>query len=231
MSTVASVAVLLLLAVGCTTEEPDPPVPTPHEPVVKYHGIPYDPCALIDLGQAEGLLGPLEYDDYFNNGDDEPDSMSTSGETWCGAAFDDGTDQSAELVIRLHIEDELVGDVSEMDHGTDEEMSWIYGTDFENQADRIPDRVALSIDSQWDSSAVVHFPEVRSDGKGWDPDGKTLAVYGAFAESNVWLYAYIWRIGTGATTPPDPEPYAELLAGLADQVQGQLEVDDRYEGN
>jgi hypothetical protein len=75
MFAVAGVAVLSLLAAGCTTEEPDPPEPTSREPVLKYQGIPYDPCALIDLGEAEALLGPLEYDDYFNAGDDEPDAM------------------------------------------------------------------------------------------------------------------------------------------------------------
>jgi hypothetical protein len=41
--------------------------------------------------------------------------------------------------------------------------------------------------------------------------------------------AELWRIGTGAEAPPDPEPYVELLAALADQVQGQ-EINDRSEG-
>jgi hypothetical protein len=198
---------------------------------LKYQGIPYDPCALIDLGEAEALLGPLEYDDYFNNGDDEPDSMRTWGETWCGAAFDDGTDQAADLIVRIYIEDEVVGEASEQDRGPDDGLSWPYGADAKDRADRIPDWVALSVDLQWDSSQVIHYPEVRNDDFGWDPEGRSLAVHGVFAESNVWMYAYIWRTGTGAAAPPDPEPYADLLAGVADQVRGQLEIKAQYEGD
>jgi hypothetical protein len=110
-------------------------------------------------------------------------------------------------------------------------MIWLYGGEAEDTTAQIPDPAVLTVESQWDSFEVLHFPEVVDEGKGWDPEGRTLGVYGVFAESNVWLYAYIWRIGTGAEAPPDPEPYADLLAGVADQVRGQLEVNAQYEGD
>jgi hypothetical protein len=228
--TAVSLVSLIALAAGCTTMEPDPPEPTPSEPALKYDFIPYDPCAVIDLGDAEDLLGALEYDGYFNSGDAEPDSMQTWGETWCGAAFDDGTGQAAELVIRIYIEDEAVGTATEQDRGPGDGLSWPYGEDFQAQRDQLPEWVALPANSQWESSEVVQYPEVRDDDFGWDPDGKSLAVYGVFAESNVWLYAYVWRTGTGAAEAPDPEPYADLLVDLTDQVRDTLAVNESYTG-
>lgn len=228
---VACSATFAVLMAGCTIEEPDPPEPTPSKFVEKYDAIPYDPCAVIDLSGAEALLGPLEYDDYFNSGDDEPDSMQGWGETWCGAAFDDSTNQAADLVIRVYIEDEAVGEATDQEGGPGDGLHWPYASDYVDRPDEIPDRVPLSVETQWESFEVGQFPEVRNDKLGWDPEGKSLAVFGVFAESNVWLYAYIWREGTGASAPPDPGLYADLIADLADQVRGQLEVNEFYEGD
>lgn len=230
--TMAGLVLLVATAAGCTESVPEPPEPTSDEPAVnKYDAIPYDPCAVIDLTGAETLLGPLEYDDYFNNGDAEPDSMQGWGETWCGAAFDDGTDQRAQLIIRLYIEDELVGEASEQKRGPDEGLEWPYGGDYEDQAEQIPEPLFLSVQSQWESNVFWQNLELRDDDYGWDPEGKSTAVQGVFSESNVWGYAYIWRSGAGASEAPDPEAYVAVLSDLADQVRSKLEVSDLYEGS
>ena len=230
---VASAVALVVLAAGCTTEEPDPPEPTEtaSTPVLKYDAIPYDPCAVIDLSEAEALLGPLEYDDYFNSGDAEPDSMQSTGMTWCDARFDDGTDQSARLNITVYKEIELVGPATEQEFGPGDKYSWPYGADADERAEEIPAFIEVQVESQWESFQVVQYPQVRDDDFGWDPQGRSLAVQGVFAESNVWIILDLWRTGTGASEPPDPGPYAELVAGVADQVRDQLAVYEGYEGD
>jgi hypothetical protein len=233
-STVVTVgAVLAVLAAGCTTEEPDPPEPTETAgtPVVKYDAIPYDPCWVIDLSEAEALLGPLEYDDYFNAGDDDPDSMESTGMTWCDARFDDGTGQSARLNITIYKEIEPVGTAADQKFGPGDEYSWPYGADARERPEELPPYIELQVDSQWESFEVAQYPEVRNDDFGWDPEGRSLAVQGVFAESNVWVLFDLWRSGTGAPATPEPGPYADLIAELADQVRGQLEVYEGYKGD
>ncbi|GAB3994534.1 hypothetical protein GCM10029992_09240 [Glycomyces albus] len=170
----------------------------------------------------------LEDDDFSDADPEDDDRISISGRTHCTAWYLDGEDQ-ASLQITLELSRETFGSADSPDLN-EHNLSWAYTSDeVENSPELLPEPVEQPVDSHWNSGRLWYFPETSDDGSHWDAGGHGLKMLGVFADGNVLARVYLWKTGNEEPGTPAPEPYAEQMNSLADQVFEQLSTDDGYE--
>ncbi|WP_100449198.1 hypothetical protein [Glycomyces xiaoerkulensis] len=219
-------AVLLVAAIGCTGggEEDPPPTESPAtetDAELDYYTIPTDPCSVADLTGLETMLGPTESTgpDY---GDEEEESISVSGDTYCDVRYHDGTNETW-VYLSIELLREPAGEAAGQDPNHDFGHWWSYTSDdADENLESVPDPVAIPVETAWESSQVLHFIEVSDDRLTWDPEGSGLALIGTFTESNVAVKIALTREGFDEPETPEPDEAAEAMVDLAEQIRPSL---------
>jgi hypothetical protein len=84
-----------------------------------------------------------------------------------------------------------------------------------------PEVEELSADG-WDRVAVVRYFQGGDGAQSWDPEGNGMVMFCSFQADDLSI-DFELRVGDERTeSPPDSQPYTEMLSDIADQVAQRL---------